>query len=72
LLFSATMPPEIKRLSRKYMNEPETVAISRKEVTAPTIHQVYYKVFEKNKLDSLCRILDSEEIDLGIVFCRTK
>jgi len=72
LLFSATMPPEIKRLSRKYMNDPEMVTISRKEVTAPTIHQAYYKVFEKNKLDSLCRILDSEEIELGIVFCRTK
>ncbi|WP_047152565.1 DEAD/DEAH box helicase [Aneurinibacillus tyrosinisolvens] len=72
LLFSATMPQEILRLSRKYMNAPETVAISRKEVTAPTIEQVYYKVFERSKLESLCRILDSEEIDLGIVFCRTK
>lgn len=72
LLFSATMPQEIMRLSRKYMNNPETVAISRKEVTAPTIEQVYYKVFERSKLESLCRILDSEEIELGIVFCRTK
>lgn len=72
LLFSATMPQEILRLSRKYMNNPETVAISRKEVTAPTIEQVYYKVFERSKLESLCRILDSEEIELGIVFCRTK
>lgn len=72
LLFSATMPQEIQRLARKYMNEPQTVAISRKEVTAPTIQQVYYKVFERSKLESLCRILDSEEIELGIVFCRTK
>lgn len=72
LLFSATMPHEIQRLARKYMNEPDTVTISRKEVTAPTIEQVYYKVFERSKLESLCRILDSEEIGLGIVFCRTK
>jgi ATP-dependent RNA helicase DeaD len=72
LLFSATMPQEILRLARKYMNQPETVSISRKEVTAPTIEQVYYKVFERSKLESLCRILDSEEIELGIVFCRTK
>jgi ATP-dependent RNA helicase DeaD len=72
LLFSATMPQEILRLARKYMDNPETVSISRKEVTAPTIEQVYYKVFERSKLESLCRILDSEEIELGIVFCRTK
>ncbi|WP_027417892.1 DEAD/DEAH box helicase [Aneurinibacillus terranovensis] len=72
LLFSATMPQEILRLARKYMNDPQTVAISRKEVTAPTIEQVYYKVFERSKLESLCRIIDSEDLELGIVFCRTK
>lgn len=72
LLFSATMPNEIKDLSRRYMNNPETVAINRKEVTAPLIDQVYYKVLERNKMESLCRILDSEDIGLGIVFCRTK
>jgi ATP-dependent RNA helicase DeaD len=72
LLFSATMPPEIKKLSRKYMNEPEIISINRSEVTAPLIDQFYYKVLEKNKLESLCRILDSQEIGLGIIFCRTK
>ncbi|HJV45380.1 MAG TPA: DEAD/DEAH box helicase [Bacillota bacterium] len=72
LLFSATMPSEILELSRKYMKSPQTVAINRREVTAPLIDQVYYKVLERNKLESLCRILDSEEIGLGIVFCRTK
>lgn len=72
LLFSATMPPEIRRLANRYMKNPETVAISREEVTAPLIEQVYYKVFERNKLEGLCRILDSEDVDLGIIFCRTK
>jgi ATP-dependent RNA helicase DeaD len=72
LLFSATMPNEIRTLSRQYMSSPETVAINRKEVTAPLIDQVYYKVLERNKLESLCRILDSEDVGLGIVFCRTK
>ncbi|WP_139488905.1 DEAD/DEAH box helicase [Brevibacillus dissolubilis] len=72
LLFSATMPPEIKRLAQRYMNNPSTVAVSREEVTAPLIEQVYYKVFDRNKLDSLCRILDSEDVELGIIFCRTK
>ncbi|ADH99317.1 DEAD/DEAH box helicase [Salisediminibacterium selenitireducens] len=72
LLFSATMPPPIRKLSNKYMNSPEQVTISKSEVTAPSINQVYYKVLEKNKLDSLCRLIDSENTDLGIIFCRTK
>jgi ATP-dependent RNA helicase DeaD len=72
LLFSATMPPEIRALANRYMNKPQTVRINREEVTAPLIEQVYYKVFERNKLDSLCRILDGEEVELGIIFCRTK
>ncbi|WP_096199429.1 DEAD/DEAH box helicase [Bacillus sp. FJAT-45350] len=72
MLFSATMPPAIKKLSHKYMNTPKIVSINRGEVTAPSINQMYFKVLERNKLDSLCRIIDSEEIDLGILFCRTK
>lgn len=72
LLFSATMPPAIKKLSGKYMTSPKTVTINKGEVTAPLINQLYYKVLERNKVDSLCRIIDSEEIELGILFCRTK
>lgn len=72
LLFSATMPFPIRKLSNKYMQKPKHISISKGEVTAPSINQVYYKVLEKNKLDSLCRIIDSEQVELGIVFCRTK
>ncbi|GAF23551.1 MULTISPECIES: DEAD/DEAH box helicase [Shouchella] len=72
LLFSATMPPAIRKLSRNYMNNPATVTINKGEVTAPSINQVYYKVLERNKIDSLCRIIDSDDVDLGILFCRTK
>lgn len=72
LLFSATMPPEIRRLALQYMNRPETVAISRGTVAAPTVTQVYYRALESQKLDVLCRILDAEEVERGILFCRTK
>ncbi|WP_252313768.1 DEAD/DEAH box helicase [Sinobaca sp. H24] len=72
LLFSATMPPAIKKLSQKYMVKPQVVSINKGEMTAPSIAQVYYKVLEKNKQDSLCRILDSQDPELGIIFCRTK
>ncbi|MFD2171264.1 DEAD/DEAH box helicase [Tumebacillus lipolyticus] len=72
LLFSATMPPEVKSLSKRYMKEPENVTINRGEVTVPLIEQVYYKVLERTKLESISRIIDSEEVELGIIFCRTK
>lgn len=72
LLFSATMPPEIRALAKRYMQNPELIRVNQEEVTAPLIEQVYYKVFERNKIDSLCRILDSEDVELGIIFCRTK
>ncbi|MBE3596082.1 MAG: DEAD/DEAH box helicase [Hydrogenibacillus sp.] len=72
LLFSATMPEEIRRLANRYMKRPVMIKVTREEVTAPSIEQVYYKVLEKNKLDALCRILDAEETELGIIFCRTK
>ncbi|GGJ04533.1 RNA helicase [Alicyclobacillus cellulosilyticus] len=72
LLFSATFPPEVRRLAVRYMRSPEHVTVTRGEMTAPLTEQVYYKVLERNKLESLCRIIDSEEVALGIIFCRTK
>ncbi len=72
MLFSATMPEEIRRLSKKYLNNPEFVTVSRKNLTVPLIEQVYYETREHNKLESLCRILDTTSITLSIVFCRTK
>jgi ATP-dependent RNA helicase DeaD len=72
LLFSATMPTEIRKLSQRYMKNPTVISINRSAVTAPLIDQVYYKVLERNKLENLCRILDSQDTELGIIFCRTK
>ncbi|TSB46472.1 DEAD/DEAH box helicase [Alkalicoccobacillus porphyridii] len=72
LLFSATMPHAIRKLSRKYMSHPKTLTINKGEVTAPLIEQRYFKVLERNKVDSLCRIIDSDDVELGILFCRTK
>lgn len=72
LLFSATFPAEVKRLSARYMTTPEHVTVNRGEMTVPLTDQIYYKVLERNKLESLCRVVDSEEVGLGIIFCRTK
>lgn len=72
LLFSATFPMEVKRLAKRYMKSPQHVTVNRGEMTVPATDQVFYKVLERNKLESLCRIIDSEDVPLGIIFCRTK
>ncbi|MGA9174200.1 MAG: DEAD/DEAH box helicase [Thermoactinomyces sp.] len=72
LLFSATMPPTIRQLAHKYMRKPRYITVNRGEVTVPVIKQYYYRVLENYKVEALCRILDSEEVDLSIIFCRTK
>lgn len=72
MLFSATMPPEIRKLAQTYMNSPRSVTVSRDELTVPQIEQVFYETRESTKVDALCRIIDLEDIGQGIIFCRTK
>lgn len=70
LLFSATMVNEVRRLAERYMKQPVFVTINREQVTVPLIEQIYYET--RNKLESLCRIIDAEDTDRIIIFCRTK
>lgn len=72
LLFSATMPEEILRLAKRYMRDPEHVTISPEQLTVPQVEQVFYEVRGAQKTEALCRILDMEDVERGIVFCRTK
>ncbi|KEO81671.1 DEAD/DEAH box helicase [Tumebacillus flagellatus] len=72
LLFSATMPDPIRRLAERFMKDPQTVKIQPQGVTAPKIAQIYYEVADKNKVDALTRLLDVEDPELGVIFCRTK
>jgi ATP-dependent RNA helicase DeaD len=72
LLFSATMPRPIQNLAEKFMIHPELIKIQAKEVTAPTVEQVYYEVNERQKFDVLSRLLDVENPELAIIFGRTK
>ncbi|SNT09269.1 ATP-dependent RNA helicase DeaD [Anaerovirgula multivorans] len=71
-MFSATMPKEIENIAKKYMKKPEKIKVVHKELTVPQIAQYYFEVRNHEKLDALCRVLDMEESDLGIIFCRTK
>jgi len=72
LLFSATMPLPIQRLAERYLKNPKMVAISKENLTVPLIQQLYYEIPGNSKVDALARILDFEDYDSVIVFCRTK
>jgi len=71
-LFSATMPPVIRKIAQQHLNNPEQVIIKVKEQTAETIRQRYWMVSGRNKIDALTRILEAEPFDGVIVFVRTK
>jgi ATP-dependent RNA helicase DeaD len=71
-LFSATMPPRIAALAKKFMPDAETVAIRAKKRTVETIEQTYYEVAPGKKQDALARVLDMETPGPTIVFCRTR
>ncbi|BDZ29942.1 DEAD/DEAH box helicase [Lactiplantibacillus sp. WILCCON 0030] len=72
MLFSATMPPEIKRIGVQFMHEPHHVKIKAKELTADTVDQYYVKAKEYEKFDIMTRLFDVQAPELTIVFGRTK
>ena len=71
-LFSATMPPAIRRITGKYLHDPVEVAIKAKTATAENITQRYIQVAGPRKMDALTRILEVEDFEAMIVFVRTK
>ncbi|MBX2904327.1 MAG: DEAD/DEAH box helicase [Chitinophagales bacterium] len=72
LLFSATMPPEILKLAKRYMKEYDVVEVKKEQLTTPLTEQIYFEVKDSERFDALCRIIDVEPSFYGIVFCRTK
>ncbi len=71
-LFSATMPPPIHKITKKYLQDPKEIFIKVKTATASTITQRYWMVSGHHKLDALTRILEAEAFDAMIIFVRTK
>ncbi len=71
-LFSATMPPEIRNIVKKYMTDPEQVAINTHEKTNRDIAHQYVMVKTANKIPALRRFLDIQPEMRGVMFCRTK
>jgi ATP-dependent RNA helicase DeaD len=71
-LFSATMPPAIRKITTKYLHDPVEVTVKAKTATAENITQRFIQVAGARKLDALTRVLEVEEGDAMIVFVRTK
>lgn len=71
-LFSATMPPQIRRISSKYLKDPEEITIKGKTTTSANTTQRYLMVSYPQKIDALTRILEVENFEGMIVFVRTK
>ena len=71
-LFSATMPPAIRKLTAKYLHDPTEVKVEAKTATAENISQRYIQVAGPRKMDALTRVLEVEQFEAMIVFVRTK
>ncbi|MCC8425334.1 DEAD/DEAH box helicase [Mucilaginibacter sp. UR6-11] len=71
-LFSATMPAEVRRIAKKYMNEPFELTMGTKNTGNANIEHEYYIVRARDKYAAFKRIVDFNPDIFGIVFCRTK
>lgn len=71
-LFSATMPKEVERIARNYMNKPMEISTGKKNEGADNLEHIYYVVSPRDRYLALKRIADFYPDIFGIVFCRTK
>jgi ATP-dependent RNA helicase DeaD len=71
-LFSATMPPEIRRLADQYLYDPVTVKVQAATLTVETVEQFALEVRSRDKPDTLVSVLAAEHPDQALVFVRTK
>ena len=72
LLFSATMPPEIAKIAKNYMHEPQEFVVGTKNEGSSNVHHIYYMVNARDKYLALKRIVDYLPNIYGIIFCRTR
>ncbi len=72
MLFSATMPPEIEKLTKTILRDPVKVAVTPVSSTVDSIEQSVYFVNKGNKTKLLIHLLQEEDIDSALVFSRTK
>jgi ATP-dependent RNA helicase DeaD len=72
LLFSATMPDWVRRIAVRHMRDPVTIAISSRPEIPQGVRQLYVETAWADKVDTLCRILDSPDVTMALIFVETK
>ena len=72
LFFSATMPPEITRLSEQFLSAPKRVEVARPSSTNANVSQMLIEVAPAKKRDALRSLFDAEDVTNGIIFCNRK
>jgi len=71
-LYSATMPPKIQNLSKKYMKEQVVLKVQDKDVRRDNIQQIYYRIKKSEKQEAIKNIIELSDEFHGIIFCQTK
>ncbi len=72
MLFSATIPNEVRSLSKRFMKNPLQIEIQAKNITLDEIEEIEIETTDRRKLDNLSTLIDEYRPYLAIVFCRTK
>ena len=72
LMFSATMPQEVAKISKRFMKDPEEIVVGTRNEGAKNVRHIYYMVNAKDKYLALKRIADNNPNIYAIIFCRTR
>jgi ATP-dependent RNA helicase DeaD len=72
LLFSATMPKAIAKMTKKYMNDPAEIEVGERNSGAKNVEHHFYMVHAKDRFEALKRTVDMHPGIYGIIFCRTR
>jgi ATP-dependent RNA helicase DeaD len=72
VLFSATMPKPIIELAKRYQNHPAHVKVTKENLTAASIEQMFFDIGSMSKISLISQLIDVHDIKLSIVFCNTK
>lgn len=72
MLFSATIPPEIRKLAKKHMKEPEYIQIEKTQGPAQTVKQFAIHTIDRAKQATLMQMIQTHRPYLAVIFCRTK
>lgn len=72
LLFSATIPKEVRQIAEAYQKNPKFIKVSNKKKNVPKITQYSFRCDIKDKFDYLMRLIEAYDVNLVLIFCNTK